>query len=105
MEFVTGLQRAGVGTTETRACIDGETAEYRFALHAALDREIAEGADPRKAERQAFAIRQRHRRIERHRAFSDISVARGARECHANPAFARGKSRAQWTDLDRRGEW
>ena len=56
-EFVTGLQRARVGTAETGAGIDRETAEHRLAPHAAFDREIAEGAAARKTEVKAFAIR------------------------------------------------
>ena len=104
LQFVAGLQRTRIGAAEAGAGIDREAAEHRLARDPALDREIAERAAAGKAERQGFAVRQRHRTIPCNGATGDIGAARRSRERDAHRAFARGEGRAERTDLDRGGE-
>ena len=95
---------ARIGAAEAGARVDGEAAEHRLAGNAAFDREIAERAAARKAERQRLAIGEGCGSVRYHSAAGNIRIARGPRQRDTHRAAARGELCSERTDFDSRRE-
>ena len=79
-------RRARIGAAEFGPRIDGEAAEHRVAANAALDREVAETTTAREAQRQGFALRERHGGVDRDGPAGDVGAAGGSGERDPNCA-------------------